>query len=56
MIPEKPLEELTEADFEAVIESLIEKGIQEESRGAEDRGKDHKKFPVSHRPSVPSVF
>ena len=30
LIPEKPLEELTEADFEAVIESLIEKGIQEE--------------------------
>ena len=32
------------------------KGIQEESRGAEDRGKDHEKFPVSHRPSVSSVF
>lgn len=32
------------------------KGIKEESKGAEERGKGHKKFPVSRRPSVPSVF
>lgn len=37
LIPEKPLKELTDADFETVIETLIEKGIQEGKPPSEDQ-------------------
>ena len=42
LIPEKPLEDLTEADFETVIETLIEQGIKENNPYSEGQIRHHR--------------